>query len=307
MTNRDMLLDFSRVVEVFKAENDICAVPTLLPLNSVLSVDLLEWFGKFFRFQAHKSWLESVCHIQIQRQSHGVKSLQISENSFVHLANVALLTGLDDFYSHRPAVSASASVPPAIAATAPSVIDVDPPLIVNQPAVAVAVAACASQPVTNLAMLAHFGDLLLVFKKQRKWSSAKESVPLAHVTNSEDVSRWFGKYFRSQKHKIWLEHQCFISILGRPHGLRLIDINADLRINLINTRGLLRLSSAVVCYCKGICKAKFNLVRTRELEHFCRPAVSLYRIVIISQHEIAVNECKVVYQVMCSCQDYGSQ
>ena len=73
MTNRDMLLDFSRVVEVFKAENDICAVPTLLPLNSVLSVDLLEWFGKFFRFQAHKSWLESVCHIQIQRQSHGAR------------------------------------------------------------------------------------------------------------------------------------------------------------------------------------------------------------------------------------------
>ena len=102
MTNRDMLLDFSRVVEVFKAENDICAVPTLLPLNSVLSVDLLEWFGKFFRFQAHKTWLESVCHIQIQRQSNGVKSLQISENSFVHMANVALLTGLDDVYMHRP-------------------------------------------------------------------------------------------------------------------------------------------------------------------------------------------------------------
>jgi len=84
MTNRDMLLDFSRVVEVFKAENDFCVVPTLLPLNSVLSVDLLKWFGKFFRFQAHKSWLESVCHIQIQRQSHGVKSLQISETrSFI--------------------------------------------------------------------------------------------------------------------------------------------------------------------------------------------------------------------------------
>ena len=43
MTNRDMLLDFSRVVEVFKAENDFCVVPTLLPLNAVLSVGLLEW------------------------------------------------------------------------------------------------------------------------------------------------------------------------------------------------------------------------------------------------------------------------
>ena len=78
------------------------------------------------------------------------------------------------------------------------------------------------------------------------------------------------------------------------HCLRLIAMNACSRINLINTRGVLRLSSAVVCYCKGICKAKFNLVRTRELEHFCRPAVTLCRIAIIPQHEIPVNECKLV-------------
>ena len=118
MTNRDMLLDFSRLVEVFKAEHDFCVVPTLLPLNSVLSADLLAWFGKFFRFKAHKSWLESVCHIQIQRHCHGVKSLEISENSFVHLANVALLNGLDDFSSSsgarsplaKPRLSSEASV-----------------------------------------------------------------------------------------------------------------------------------------------------------------------------------------------------
>jgi len=207
MTNRDMLLDFSRVVEVFKAENDICAVPTLLPLNSVLSVDLLEWFGKFFRFQANKSWLESVCHIQIQRQSNGVKSLEISENSSVALTDTAALKGLDEFYSHRPAFAASASMPSAAIAAAPPVIDDCPPSpsIAHQPAASVA--PCASQPVSNLDMLAHFGDLLLAFKKQRNWSSAKESVPLAHVTNSEDVSSWFGKYFRSPQHTTWLDHQ----------------------------------------------------------------------------------------------------
>ena len=48
------------------------------------------------------------------------------------------------------------------------------PSIAHQPAASVA--PCASQPVTNLAMLAHFGDLLLAFKKQRQWSSAQESV-----------------------------------------------------------------------------------------------------------------------------------
>ena len=61
------------------------------------------------------------------------------------------------------------------------------------------------------------------------------------MTNSEDVSSWFGKYFHSPKHKIWLEHQCFISILGWSNGLRLIAINSDSRINLTNTLGLLRL------------------------------------------------------------------
>ncbi len=247
MTNRDMLLDFSRVVEVFKAENDICAVPTLLPLYSVLSVDLLKWFGKFFWRQAHKSWLESVCHIQIQRQSNGVKSLQISENSSVALTDTAALKGLDEFYSGRPAIAAvsPASMPSAAIAAAPPVIDDCPPSpsIAHQPAASVA--PCASQPVTNLDMLAHFGDLLLAFKKQRKRSSAKESVPLAHVANSEDVSSWFGKYFRSPKHKTWLEQENFISILGRSHGLRLIAINAGSRINLINTRGLLRLSFVI--------------------------------------------------------------
>jgi hypothetical protein len=245
----------------------------------------------------------------LQRTSNSIRCLQITYTSFVDMANVALLTGLDEFYSGRPAIAAvsSASMPSAAIAAAPPVIDDCPPSpsIAHQPAASVA--PCASQPVTNLDMLAHFGDLLLAFKKQRNWSSANESVPLAHVTNSEDVSSWFGKYFRSPQHKTWLEHQSFISILGWSNGLRLIAINADLRINLINTRGVLRLSSAVVCHCKGICKAKFNLARTSELEHFCRPAVSLYRIVIISQHEIAVNECKVVYQVMCSCQDYGSR
>jgi hypothetical protein len=261
-----------------------------------------QWFRKFFWKQAHKDWLEHVCHVTMHR-TNSKRYLRISEISLVDLSNTSLLTGLDEFYSGRPAIAAvsPASMPSAAIAAAPPVIDDCPPSPSTAHQPAAAVAPCASQPVTNLDMLAHFGDLLLAFKKQRKWSSAKESVPLAHVTNSEDVSSWFGKYFRSPQHKTWLEHQSFISILGWSRGLRLIAINAGSRINLINTRGLLRLSSAVVCHCKGVCKAKFNLVRTSELERFCRPAVCLYRIVIISQHEIAVNEWKVVYQMMCSC------
>ena len=42
-----------------------------------------------------------------------------------------------------------------------------------------------------------------------------------HVMNSEDVSSWFGKYFRSPQHKTYLEHHSFTSILVRPHGLKM--------------------------------------------------------------------------------------
>jgi hypothetical protein len=158
--------------------------------------------------QAHKDWMEHVCHMTMHR-TNSKRYLRISEISLVDLSNTSLLTGLDEFYSGRPAIAAvsPASMPSAAIAAAPPVIDDCPPSpsIAHQPAASVA--PCASQPVTNLDMLAHFGDLLLAFKKQRKWSSAKESVPLAHVTNSEDVSSWFGKYFRSPQHTTWLDHQ----------------------------------------------------------------------------------------------------
>ena len=256
MTNLDFLHEFSGIVAAFKEENDGCLVSAYLSLKSVLPVEQRKWFGKFFRKQAHKTWLEHVCHIPMSSNCNSEPYLTISEDSLVTLANTALLTGLDEFYSGRPAIAAvsSASMPSAAIAAAPPVIDDCPPSpsIAHQPAASVA--PCASQPVTNLDMLAHFGDLLLAFKKQRKWSSAKESVPLAHVTNSEDVSSWFGKYFRSPQHNTWLEHHSFISILGLSNGLRLIAINADSRINLINTRCLLRLSGAVVCHCKAYVK-----------------------------------------------------
>jgi hypothetical protein len=106
---------------------------------------------------------------------NGVRHLVVTKDSFVDMADVALLTGLDEFYSGRPAIAAvsPASMPSAAIAAAPPVIDDCPPSpsIAHQPAASVA--PCASQPVTNLDMLAHFGDLLLAFKKQRKWSSAQ--------------------------------------------------------------------------------------------------------------------------------------
>jgi len=256
MTHRDMLQDFALICRVFKGLHDLSTVPLSFPLKSQLSPTLYSWFCVYFLKKRHKDWLEIACHMPLQRTSNNIRCLQITDVSFVNMANVALLTGLDEFYSGRPAIAAvsSASMPSAAIAAAPPVIDDCPPSpsIAHQPAASVA--PCASQPVTNLDMLAHFGDLLLAFKKQRKWSSAQESIPLAHVTNSEDVSSWFGKYFRSPQHKTWLEHQSFISILGWSHGLRLIAINADLRINLINTRGLLRLSSAVVVIARAYVK-----------------------------------------------------
>ena len=184
MTHRDMLQDFALILRAFKAQHDLSTVPRLFPLNSQLSPTLYTWFCAYFLKKRHKDWLEHVCHMPLQRTSHHIRHLQITDESFINLVDTALLTGLDDFYSHRPAVSASASVPAAIASAAPSVIDVGPPLISNQPAVAVA--ACASQPVTNLAMLSHFGEQFLAFKEQRKWTSTKESVSLAMNAASQE-------------------------------------------------------------------------------------------------------------------------
>ena len=270
MTHRDMLQDFALIFREFKDQHDISTVPLSFPLKSQLSPTLYTWFCAYFWKKRHKDWLEHVCHMPLQRTSHNIRHLQITDESFVDMANVALLTGLDEFYSGRPAIAAvsSASMPSAAIAAAPPVIDDCPPSpsIAHQPAASVA--PCASQPVTNLAMLTHFGDLLLAFMEQRKWSSAKESVPLAHVTNSEDVSSWFGKYFRSPQHKTWLEHQSFISILGWSNGLRLIAINADLRINLINTRGVLRLSSAVVVIARAYVKQNSILFGQGHLSTF---------------------------------------
>jgi hypothetical protein len=189
MTNLEFLHDFSRFVAAFKDEHDACVAPETLCLNAGLSAVQFQWFGKFFHKQAHKDWLEHVCHMTMHR-TNSKRYLRISEISLVDLSNTSLLTGLDEFYSGRPAIAAvsSASMPSAAIAAAPPVIDDCPPSpsIAHQPAASVA--PCASQPVTNLDMLAHFGDLLLAFKKQRKWSSAKEYVPLVHVTNSEEVS-----------------------------------------------------------------------------------------------------------------------
>ena len=100
----------------------------------------------------------------------------------------------------------------------------------------------------------------MAFKKQRKWSSAKESVLLAQVTNSVDVSSWFGKYFRSPQHKTWLEHHSFISILGWSRGLRLIAINADSRINLTNTLGLLCLDDIHLSAAKPSLSSRMDIV-----------------------------------------------
>ena len=63
MANVDFLYEFSRIVDAFKAEHEGCLVPAVIPLKSVLSFDQRKWFGKFFRKQAHKDWLEHVCHM----------------------------------------------------------------------------------------------------------------------------------------------------------------------------------------------------------------------------------------------------
>lgn len=150
MANVDFLHEFSRIVDAFKAQHDGCLVPAVIPLKFVLSVDQRKWFGKFFRKQAHKDWLEHVCHMPLLSASHQDPCLVISANSSVALTDTAALKGLDEFYSRRPAFAASASMPSAAIAAAPPVIDDCPPSpsIAHQPAASVA--PCASQPVSNL-------------------------------------------------------------------------------------------------------------------------------------------------------------
>jgi hypothetical protein len=159
MTNRDMLDEFAQIFHTLKDQHDISDVPLSVPLVPILSPELNTWFCKYFRRQSHILWLEARCHLKLGRIKHGVRYLEITHKSCVDLVDTALLTGLDDFYSHQPAFVSSASMPSAAIAAAPPVIHDCPPSpsIAHQPAASVA--PCASQPVTNLAMLAHFAGV----------------------------------------------------------------------------------------------------------------------------------------------------
>ena len=105
MTNRDCLEDFAHILGAFKQEHEFCEAAISVPLRSLLSVDLCTWFTKFFKKERHRLWLDTICHLKQEPMRHGVRHLLVTEESFVDLDNVALLTGLDDFYSHRPAVA----------------------------------------------------------------------------------------------------------------------------------------------------------------------------------------------------------
>ena len=171
MTNRDMLDEFAQIFHTLKDQHDISDVPLSVPLVPILSPELNTWFCKYFRRQSHNLWLEARCHLKLGRIKHGVRYLEITHKSSVDLVDTALLTGLDEFYCGRPAIAAvtSASMPSA-AAVPPVIVDCSPLI---SPQAVLAIADPISQPVTNLAMLALFGGLLLAFKNQKKWSSAK--------------------------------------------------------------------------------------------------------------------------------------
>jgi hypothetical protein len=99
--------------------------------------------------QAHKDWMEHVCHMTMHR-TNSKRYLRISDILLVDLSNISLLSTRS---SGRHAIAgASASMPSAIAAAPPVIDDCPPsPSIAHQPAASVAT--CASQPVTNLTML----------------------------------------------------------------------------------------------------------------------------------------------------------
>ena len=109
MTHRDMLQDFALIFRAFKGQLDLSTVPLLFPLNSQLSPTLYTWFCAYFLKKRHKDWLELVCHMPLQRTSHNIRHLQITDESFVNLVDMALLTGLDDVYMHRSAFTGAAA------------------------------------------------------------------------------------------------------------------------------------------------------------------------------------------------------
>jgi len=107
MANRDFLEEFAQIFYAFKQEHDLCDAQISVHLNSLLSVDLCTWFTKYFKKERHRLWLEQVCHLKLEPMRNGVRHLLVTEDSFFDLANVALLTGLDDVYMHRSAFTAA--------------------------------------------------------------------------------------------------------------------------------------------------------------------------------------------------------
>ena len=140
MTHRDMLQDFALIFRVFKGQHDLSTVPLLFPLNSQLSPALYSWFCAYFLKQRHKDWLELVCYMPLQRTSNHIRHLQITDESFVDMTNVALLTGLDDIYCQ--------SLPPPQCLQPPSLPHRLSSMLTNPLSLS---PACASQPVTNRA------------------------------------------------------------------------------------------------------------------------------------------------------------
>ena len=120
MTNRDMLDEFAHVFRAIKDQYGVGVVSTCVPLLSMQSVVLNTWFCNYFRKRRHRLWLETTCHIQLECIQNGVRYLQITQASSVDLANVSLLTGLDDVYMHRSAfTAATASMVPAAQPSSP--------------------------------------------------------------------------------------------------------------------------------------------------------------------------------------------
>jgi hypothetical protein len=121
MANRDFLEEFAQIFYAFKQEHDLCDAQISVPLHSLLSVDLCTWFTKYFKKERHRLWLEQVCHLKLEPMRNGVRHLLVTEDSFVDMANVALLTGLDDVYIHRSAFTAATAsmVAPAAQPSSP--------------------------------------------------------------------------------------------------------------------------------------------------------------------------------------------
>jgi hypothetical protein len=96
-TNRDYLLRFAEIAQTFVRDKHPEQSGTYVKLSVLFAdeIELIPWFGQYFKSQPRKNWLEISCNIQVSCTGQH-RQLLLFRNSIIEEDQFHQLSGLND-------------------------------------------------------------------------------------------------------------------------------------------------------------------------------------------------------------------